>query len=221
MDMAINVVEDSKLQYVAACNALETLIVHKDIASEFLAKLSKRLSSKNVQYRADTESLPMLPKESTTAATDEDFRTEFQVPTMAVKIVDSMEAAAEHINSHSSHHTDMLLTKNSNTADYFMRIVDSAGVYVNCSTRFADGFRYGFGAEVGISTNRVHARGPVALDELVIYKYRIYGKGQCVGQFTEAGCPGLPKLQYNCKPINIEEAKTADMIQQRQQKFFT
>ena len=115
----------------------------------------------------------------------EDFRTEYLDMILSVKLVDGVEEAVDHINRYGSHHTDAILTENDETAEYFMQMVDSAGVYRNCSTRFADGFRYGFGAEVGISTSKIHARGPVGLEGLMTYKYRLYGSGQTVKDYAE------------------------------------
>jgi len=194
VDMALNICEDAKLQYVAACNTLETLLVHKEIAATFLPKLSERLMKEKVEYRADENSINYLPKEFSKPAAPEDFRTEFLAKIMAVKVVSDVETAIKHINMNSSHHTDGIVTENKKTADKFMKGVDSSGVYCNCSTRFADGFRYGFGAEVGISTNKIHARGPVGLEGLVTYRFRLYGKGQLVGQFHDV--PEAQRLKY-------------------------
>eukprot|EP01068_Selenidium_serpulae_P012365 Selendium_serpulae@DN5806_c0_g2_i2.p1 len=187
LDMAAAVVDDSKTQYCAACNALETLLVHKDVAATFLPKLAERLSSKGVKYRADPASLPFLPAAETTPVDPSaDFDMEFLSLVMAVKVVANVNEAIQHINEHGSHHTDVIVTKNNETAKQFMTRVDSAGVYHNCSSRFADGNRYGFGAEVGISTNRIHARGPVGLEGLVIHKYRLYGDGHTVEAFNKS-----------------------------------
>jgi glutamate-5-semialdehyde dehydrogenase len=115
---------------------------------------------------------------------EEDFHTEYLDLVVSIRLVEDVEEAVRHINRFGSHHTDCILTENQETAEYFMQMVDSAGVYQNCSTRFADGFRYGFGAEVGISTSKLHARGPVGLDGLVTYKYKLYGQGQIVGDYA-------------------------------------
>lgn len=180
---AVHVVVDSKINYCAACNAAEVLLVHKDVVATLLPAIGKALVAADVKLRADDVCLPHLPAEATTAAGADDFDTEFLSLTMAVKAVDNLEAAVDHINAHGSHHTDAIVTEDAAAAEYFFQNVDSAGVYHNASTRFADGFRYGLGAEVGVSTNRVHARGPVGLEGLVIYKYRIYGSGQGAGDY--------------------------------------
>lgn len=170
-DKALAVIEDSKTQYAAVCNAVETLLVHKDMAPLLLPGLRERLGEKKVMLKEN--------------ASDEDFRTEYLDYILNVKIVDSLESAVSHINKYGSHHTDCIITEDRETADEFMRSVDSAGVYQNCSTRFADGFRYGFGAEVGISTGKLHARGPVGLDGLVSYKYKLYGDGHIVADYAD------------------------------------
>merc|ERR1740121_1612145 len=181
---AVNICVDSKTQYSAACNAMETLLVHDKVKDDFLPRLGKVLTGhKGVQFRADPACALLLPADITKAATDADFDEEFLCLTMAVRVVPSVDAAIEHINQHGSRHTDTIVTEDRAVAEAFLRRVDSAGVFHNASTRFADGFRFGFGAEVGISTNRVHARGPVGLEGLVIYKYRLYGDGHTVAEF--------------------------------------
>lgn len=210
LDKAVKVVVDSKTNYCAACNSMETLLVHQKVAESFLPKLSAELSSKDdVSYKADEMCLPHLPKDISEAAQEVDFDTEFLCHTMAVKAVSSVDEAVEHINSHSSGHTDAIVTEDMAVAETFLRRIDSAGVYHNCSTRFADGFRYGFGAEVGISTNRIHARGPVGLEGLVIHKYRLYGQGHTAGDFGGQS----PKRRFIHKPIdgvsNAEEIPQA------------
>ncbi len=190
-EMAIPVLLDAKTQYTAACNAVETILVHRSIASEFLPKLAEAFRKNGVSIRGTGEALALmsdggkLPENADPAAlSDEDFHTEYLALTASVKLVDSVEEAVDHINTYGSHHTDCILTSDDEAGEYFMQMVDSAGVYRNCSTRFADGFRYGFGAEVGISTSKIHARGPVGLEGLVTYKYRLYGSGQIVGDYA-------------------------------------
>lgn len=185
LDKAVKVVVDSKTQYPAACNAMETLLVHDNLASAFLPRLGSALSAvEGVRFKADAACEPHLPPGQTEPAAEADFREEFLNLTMAVKAVPSVDAAIEHINAHGSGHTDVIVTEDKVAAESFLRRVDSAGVFHNASSRFADGFRFGFGAEVGISTNRIHARGPVGLEGLVIYKYRLYGDGHAVAEFS-------------------------------------
>lgn len=181
IEKAIPVIIDSKTQYVAACNAAETLLVHRDIADVLIPALAKA-SGSSIKYRGDESCASLISCEP---ATDEDFSTEYLDYILSVKVVDSIDEAVSHINRYGSHHTDCIITEDSAAADKFLSLVDSAGVYLNCSTRFADGFRYGFGAEVGISTGKIHARGPVGLDGLVTYKYTLRGSGQIVADYAE------------------------------------
>lgn len=176
------IVADAKTQYVAACNTLETLLVHKDIAEEFLPILQNTLKVKNVLIKGCNETQKIIKCES---ASEKDFETEYLDYILSIKLVNCIEEAIDHINKYGSHHTDCIVTENNAAADQFMSYVDSAGVYQNCSTRFADGFRYGFGAEVGISTGKLHARGPVGLDGLVTYKYKLFGNGHIVADYAE------------------------------------
>lgn len=182
LNKAAAITFDSKTQYVAACNTLETLLVHRDIAEKFLPLAADLLRSKNVLLKGcgDTQKIIDCQK-----ASDEDFNTEYLDYILSVKIVNDIVEAVEHINKYGSHHTDCIVTENSDAAEEFMSFVDSAGVYQNCSTRFADGFRYGFGAEVGISTGKLHARGPVGLEGLVTYKYKLFGNGHIVSDYAE------------------------------------
>ncbi len=179
-DMAIPVIIDAKTQYTAACNAVETLLVHRDIAKDFLPLLAAALKKEGVAVRGTGEVTKIIEGET---VEEKDFR-EYLDLVVSVKLVENVDEAIAHINRYGSHHTDAILTEDEQTAERFMTLVDSAGVYHNCSTRFADGFRYGFGAEVGISTGKIHARGPVGLDGLVTYKYEIRGKGQIVGDYA-------------------------------------
>lgn len=192
VEKAIPIIIDSKTQYVAACNAAETLLVHKDIATSLLPALQKAFLEKNVILKGTKEIQTVVDCE---AATEEDFTTEYLDYMISAKIVNNTEEAIEHINRYGSHHTDCILTENDTTAATFMQLVDSAGVYQNCSTRFADGFRYGFGAEVGISTGKIHARGPVGLEGLVTYKYKLFGDGHIVDDYSTG------KKQFHFKDI--------------------
>ncbi|MCL1910222.1 MAG: glutamate-5-semialdehyde dehydrogenase [Kiritimatiellaeota bacterium] len=180
--MAVDVAVDSKCQYPAVCNALETLLVHKDIADVFLPALSVELKGRNCVIRGCERTrfiIDCIP------ATSEDWDAEYLDLILAVKVVDSPADAIAHINTHGSKHTDAIITSDAPTAEQFMNAVDSADVFWNCSTRFADGFRFGLGAEVGVSTSKLHARGPVGLDGLCSYKWKLIGAGQTVAPFAE------------------------------------
>ena len=181
LEMALSVALDSKIQYPAACNAIETLLVHKDIASDFIEKAIPLFNSNDVKLIGDKRSVELGLKYE---ASLEDWRTEYLDLILSIKIVDDLDEAITHIQKFSSKHTDGIITENSNTANKFMNIVDSSGVFHNCSTRFADGFRYGFGAEVGISTQTLPPRGPVGLEGLVTYKYFLKGDGNIVDDFS-------------------------------------
>ncbi len=180
VDLAVKVVVDSKTQYVAVCNALETLLVHKDIASVFLPQLKRALEEKKVQLKGCNKTCQVIEVEE---ATEEDWKTEYLDYILSIKIVEDVKEAIDHINTYGSGHTDCIVTTNEETAKVFMLLVDSGNVFLNVSTRFSDGFRYGFGAEVGISTSKIHARGPVGLEGLLIYKYKLVGKGQIVADY--------------------------------------
>ena len=182
LDMAIPVCVDSKINYPAACNATETFLVHKDIAEEFLPRLNKALAEKGVRIHADDKALAFM--EGAIPATESDFHTEFLSLECAVKVVSSIQEATDHIQSHGSHHTDAILTKDKKASDFFIANVDSADVFVNCSTRFADGFRFGLGAEVGISTSKLHARGPVGLEGLMTTRWILTGNGETVAEYS-------------------------------------
>ena len=226
-NMAVKVVMDSKTDYPAACNAVETLLVHEDVLTTILPAVAEALLAAGVSLRCDTQSKAalesILPAHSAALiqpANQEDFNTEFLDLILAIKTIptttstasltangttsepptsctplplltthlpSSLDQAIEHINTHSSHHTDVILTSSDLVANAFLSSIDSAGVYHNASTRFADGMRYGFGTEVGISTNKIHARGPVGLQGLTIYKYLIKGVGQGVADYKDAG----------------------------------
>lgn len=191
LDKAVPIIFDAKTQYVAACNTVETLLVHRSIASELLPKLKAAVDGK-VEIRGTQEVSEMIACEP---AAEEDFGREYMDYILSVKLVDNVEEAIEHINTFGSHHTDCIITEDQENARLFMSMVDSAGVYQNCSTRFADGYRYGFGAEVGISTGKLHARGPVGLEGLVSYKYKLFGNGQVVGDYASG------KKQFHFKNL--------------------
>ena len=178
---ACSIIVDAKTQYAAACNAVETILVNRKIAAEFLPELEKSLKEAGVKIRGTKEVCGIIEAQE---IADDDFRNEYLNFTLAIKPVGSLDEAINHINYYGSHHTDAILSKDEANIERFMQLVDSAGVYANCSTRFADGFRYGFGAEVGISTGKIHARGPVGLEGLVTYKYRIFGGGHIVADFA-------------------------------------
>ncbi len=179
-EKTLPILVDAKTQYTAACNAVETLLIHRSIAEEFLPLLSDKMTAAGVKIRGTEEVTRLIPGET---VEEKDFK-EYLDLIVSVKLVDHVDEAIRHINRYGSHHTDSIMTENPKTAEHFMSLVDSAGVYQNCSTRFADGFRYGFGAEVGISTSKIHARGPVGLEGLVTYKYKLYGTGQIVGDYA-------------------------------------
>lgn len=179
---AIPLIIDGKTQYTAACNAVETILVHQDIAREFLPKLNQALKEVNVRKRGHKDVEAYIPVEE--MADDESWHREYLDLVLSIRLVKDVDEAISHINRFGSHHTDCIITENKETAEHFMNLVDSAGVYWNASTRFADGFRYGFGAEVGISTSKIHARGPVGLEGLISYKYKLYGTGQIVGDYA-------------------------------------
>lgn len=203
---AIRVIVDAKIQYTAACNAVETLLINRKAAKELLPDLAEALAGEGVRICGTKEVIDIISESSaangedqagkgdrsgnagkeavTEIITDDDFDKEYLSLTVGVKLVDDIDEAIRHINTHGSHHTDAIITTDDERAERFMQLVDSAGVYHNCSTRFSDGFRYGFGAEVGISTGKIHARGPVGLDGLTTYKYKLYGHGQTVGEYA-------------------------------------
>ncbi|MGB5596983.1 MAG: glutamate-5-semialdehyde dehydrogenase, partial [Crocosphaera sp.] len=181
LDKAISITVDAKTQYPAACNAIETLLVHQDIAAQFLPKIAEVLTTHQVKLKGDKLTQTYLHID---AATAEDWKTEYSDLILSIKIVDSLEAAIQHINIYGSKHTDAIVTEDKNSAAIFMNQVDAAGVFHNCSTRFADGFRYGFGAEVGISTQKMPPRGPVGLEGLVTYKYQITGNGHIAATYS-------------------------------------
>ncbi|SEP22676.1 glutamate-5-semialdehyde dehydrogenase [Propionispora vibrioides] len=179
--MAVRLVTDSKTQYVSVCNALETLLVHERVAPEFLPRLKAELDKKQVELVGCPKTCSIIP---IAAATEEDWKTEYLDYKLAIRLVAGLEDAVWHINTYGSGHTDSIITKNREKAARFMEYVDSGNVMWNCSTRFSDGFRYGFGAEVGISTSKIHARGPVGLEGMIIYKYKVIGNGHIVEEYA-------------------------------------
>ena len=185
MKKATDVTYDSKVQYPAVCNAVETLLVHQAIAPDFLPKIVAKLKESGVEIRGDGKTRAVLPGESIVPATEQDWATEYGDLVLSIKVVADLDEAIEHVNSYGSHHTDAIVTEDSGAAERFMNEVDSASVYQNASTRFADGYRYGFGAEVGISTGKLHARGPMGLDGLTTYKYKLYGHGHTVAPYAK------------------------------------
>ena len=179
--LAVKVTVDSKAQNLSVCNAAETLLVHRNIAPYFLPDAAKALEERGIELRGDESVRALIPCK---AATPADWETEYLDAILSVKMVDSLEEAAAHINRYGSHHTDAILTTDPDHARRFMRLVDSADVFCNCSTRFADGFLFGFGAEVGIATGKLHARGPMGLEGLCTYKYQLYGSGQTLTELN-------------------------------------
>ncbi len=189
IEKAITITVDAKTNYPAACNAIETLLVHSNIAPTFLPRVAEALQELNVELRGDEPTREILP--DIAAAIEEDWETEYSDLILSVKIVDSLEQAITHINDYGSKHTDAIITEDVEAAETFLALVNASGVYHNCSTRFADGFRYGFGAEVGISTQQMPPRGPVGLEGLVTYKYQLTGDGHIVATYTGADAKPL------------------------------
>lgn len=196
LNMALNVLTDAKTQYVSVCNATETLLLNDRVADAFLLPFAEEMVTRGVQLfgnaavydalKAALKDRPeLMTKLSFTEINDEDYHLEHLDYKLSVKLVKDVREAVSHINRFGSHHTDCIITEDDEAAEYFMQLTDSANVYRNCSTRFADGFRYGFGAEVGISTGKLHARGPVGLEGLVTYKYLLRGSGNIVRDYAE------------------------------------
>ena len=189
VDKAVAIAVDAKAQYPAACNAIETLLVHADIAPSFLPAAAAALRAAGVVLRGDEVSRAVLASAGTAdaePATDDDWSSEYGAPVLSIRVVDSLETAIAHIDRYGSRHTEAIVTEDAGAAEKFLSRVDAAGVFHNCSTRFSDGFRYGFGAEVGISTQKLPPRGPVGLEGLVTYKYLMRGTGQVVASYTGA-----------------------------------
>jgi glutamate-5-semialdehyde dehydrogenase len=185
IDKAVAITYDAKVQYPAVCNAAETLLVHEAIAPDFLPQVVSKLESAKVEIRGCPRTIALLPGEAIAPATEEDWSTEYSDLILSVRIVRDLDEAIDHINRYGSRHTDAIVTEDSEGAARFMNEVDSAGVFQNASTRFADGFRYGLGAEVGISTSKLHARGPMGLEGLTSYKYKLIGNGHTVAEYAK------------------------------------
>jgi glutamate-5-semialdehyde dehydrogenase len=193
LEMAVAIAVDAKCQYTAVCNAMETLLIHEDIAAAALPSLYRELAGRGVEIRGCTKTRRII---DVAAASDDDWKAEYLDAVLSVRVVASLDDAIAHINTYGSGHTDAIVTANAEAAARFMDVVDSGNVFWNCSTRFSDGFRYGLGAEVGISTSKIHARGPVGLEGLVIYKWKLCGSGQIVGDYADG------KQKFIHKPIN-------------------
>lgn len=178
LDMAVRIIENAKVSRPSTCNAMETLLVHKDVVRPLMEKLVPVLKARHVEMRADTAAREAGGDDTIGAALEEDWRTEYNALIMSIRTVASIDEALDHIRHYSTHHSESIITENTETAERFLQEVDSAAVYVNASTRFTDGFEFGFGAEIGISTQKLHARGPMGLEALVSYKYLIHGQGQ-------------------------------------------
>ncbi len=202
MAKAIDVCYDAKVQYPAVCNATETLLVHRDIAGEFLPEIGMKYNEAGVELRCDDLSFELLKDmgflKAILHAEKEDWITEYNDLILSIRIVNSLDEAVDHINTYGSHHTDAIVTENKANASKFINLVDSSSVMWNASTRFADGFRYGKGAEVGISTNKIHARGPVGMEGLVIYKYVLIGSGNKVADYV-----GKNAKKYTHKKLDL------------------
>lgn len=181
LNEAVRIVVDSKTQNLSVCNAAETLLVHQAVASEFLPMVALALQEKGVLLRGDDHTRAIIPCD---AATEEDWRTEYLDAILSIRVVDTLDAAIDHINRYGSRHTDSIISTDDAAIEKFMTLVDSADVFANCSTRFSDGFMYGFGAEVGIATGKIHARGPMGLEGLCTYKYKLYGHGHTMSDLN-------------------------------------
>ncbi|MBQ7464843.1 MAG: glutamate-5-semialdehyde dehydrogenase [Lachnospiraceae bacterium] len=176
IDMALDIIDNAKTSRMGVCNACESLVIHKAVAGDIIPRIYERLTGKNVEIRGSREAIEISP--GIKPASDEDFAKEFLGPFISMKVVDNLDQAIEHVNANSTHHSEAIITKNRQNAERFMREVDAACVYMNASTRFTDGGEFGLGAEIGISTQKFHARGPMGLEAITSYKYEIYGDGQ-------------------------------------------
>ena len=190
--MAVAVATDSKCQYVAVCNAAETVLVHQDVAGTFLPRLQDALVEHDVEIRGCERTRAVI---DVAAAVERDWATEYLDYTLSIRVVDDMQQAIDHVNRYGSGHTEVIVTDEAATAHGFMDLVDAGNVFWNCSSRFSDGFRYGLGAEVGVSTNKIHARGPVGLEGLLIYKWKLLGRGQTVAPYADG------KSRFTHRPL--------------------
>lgn len=197
IDLALDVTLDSKIQYPAVCNAVETLLVNRSVAEDFLPEMAEDFAEAGVEMRADPDVKEILSDFSTVPAKESDWDSEYNDLIISIKMVDSVDEAIDFINTHGSHHTDAIITEDKVKQLQFTKLVDSADVFINASTRFADGYRFGKGAEVGISTNKIHARGPVGMEGLMIYKYVLVGKGQMVKDYV-----GNDAKKFTHTPMN-------------------
>ncbi len=184
LNKAVSITLDSKVQYPAACNSVETVLVHKDVASSFLPRVVTELKRAKVEVRGCPRVLALLPEAELLPAIEKDWSTEYSNLILSVKIVDSLEQGLEHIHRYGSKHTECIVTEDQAAAERFLQEVDAAGVFHNASTRFADGYRYGLGAEVGISNSKLHARGPMGIEGLTTYKYKLVGNGHIVADYS-------------------------------------
>jgi glutamate-5-semialdehyde dehydrogenase len=184
LEKAWDISFDSKVQYPSACNAAETLLVHEDVAEEFLPEMMSRFASASVEARGCPRTVALLSGQGVVPATEADWRTEYSDLCISIRVVADIDEAINHIDCFGSRHTESIVTEDRSSAERFMNEVDAAGVYWNASTRFADGFRYGLGAELGISTGKLHARGPVGLEGLTTYKYKLVGNGHTVASYS-------------------------------------
>ncbi|MCE5341039.1 MAG: glutamate-5-semialdehyde dehydrogenase [Planctomycetaceae bacterium] len=196
IEMAVKITVDAKTQYAAVCNSAETLLVHKNVANKFLPMVKEALEAKGTEIRGCEKTRAII---NVKPADEKDWATEYLAEIISIRVVESIDEAIDHINTYGSHHTDAIITQSRTVAAEFMQLVDSANVILNASTRFSDGYRYGLGAEVGISTNKIHARGPVGLEGLVIYKWKLVGSGQIVADYT-----GENAKQFTHKKLKTE-----------------
>jgi len=193
LSRAVTVTLDSKVQYPAACNSVETLLVHGDIAAAFLPRVVAELKRANVEVRGCPRVLALLPGAELVPAIEKDWSTEYSDLILSVKIVDTVEQGLEHIHKYGSKHTECIVTEDQAVAERFLQEVDAASVFHNASTRFADGYRYGLGAEVGISNGKLHSRGPMGIEGLTTYKYKLRGNGHVVAEYSS----GVRHFKHN------------------------